>query len=34
MQRGGTFVRGATAHVHPNDPGIAKKTKIRVDVSA
>jgi hypothetical protein len=34
MQRGGTFVRGATAHAHPSDSGIAKKTKIRVDVSA
>lgn len=32
MQRGGTFVRGVTAHAHPSDSGIGKKTKIRVDV--
>lgn len=32
MQRGDIFVRCGTAHVHPSDPGITKKTKIKVDV--
>ncbi|CAC5409193.1 unnamed protein product [Mytilus coruscus] len=30
MQRGNNFVVGATDHIHASDPGIAKRTKIRV----
>ncbi|CAC5370087.1 unnamed protein product [Mytilus coruscus] len=32
MQRGNNFVVGATDHIHASDPGITKRTKIRVGV--
>ncbi|VDI72607.1 Hypothetical predicted protein [Mytilus galloprovincialis] len=32
MQRGHNFVRGSTDHIHASDPGITKRTKIRVGV--
>ncbi|XP_076082107.1 uncharacterized protein LOC143052855 isoform X2 [Mytilus galloprovincialis] len=32
MQRGHNFVLGSTDHIHASDPGITKRTKIRVGV--
>ena len=32
-QRGNQFVVGPNPHVHTNDPGLTKKTKIWADVS-
>ncbi|XP_052083890.1 uncharacterized protein LOC127721252 [Mytilus californianus] len=31
-QRDQHFIRGAKPHIHPNDPGVVKKTKIRAEV--
>ncbi|CAC5405260.1 unnamed protein product [Mytilus coruscus] len=31
-QRGQNFIRGVKPHIHPNDPGVVKKTKIRAEV--
>ena len=32
-QRGNNFVPGPNPHIHPSDPGLLKKTKIRADVN-